>query len=104
MFGCLLGHGAIVGAWWLTCVDLAAEAEGRLAYAGAHDGAVLGLIADGLVLAVLDIVARCLAPGRRQGGEGLEFVTWRFTPSVPRTLGGIDGKEGRISPQNDIFS
>lgn len=49
----------------LTGVDLAAEGENCLAYACTDDGAVLRFVADGLVLAVLDVVARCLAPGSR---------------------------------------
>lgn len=41
----------------LTCVDFTAEAEHRLADAGAHNGAVLRLVVDNLVLAVLDELA-----------------------------------------------
>lgn len=38
----------------LTCVDFAAEAKDSLPDAGADDGAVLGLVVDDFVFAVLD--------------------------------------------------
>lgn len=60
----------------LTGIDLTAEAQYCLAHARADYRAVLCLIVDGLVLAVLNVLARRFAPRGREGCEGLKFVTW----------------------------
>ena len=46
----------------LTRVNLAAQAEDRLADARPDDGAVLGLVVHDLILAVLDVLSTRLPP------------------------------------------
>jgi hypothetical protein len=57
-----------------TCVDLAADADNRLAKSGANDRAVLGLVAHNLVDAVLDVFSVCFGPGSWEGAQGLKLV------------------------------
>ena len=82
-----------------TGIHLAAEAEDRLANAGAHDGAVLRLVADHLVLALFDVVPLRLSPGGGEGREGLELVAFGDVSILPLQPETMD-----ISPQYDMMS
>lgn len=93
-----------------TCVNLATNAKYRLAESGADHGAVLRLVADDFLVAVLDELSIRLAPGRRQRGQSLEFVAWHqsvkqelsnniasYSPQYVMTSGENWGGAGRLS-------
>ena len=58
-----------------TSVNFASEAKYCFANACADYRAVLRFVVDDLVLAVFDVLSRCLVPYLRQRRERLEFVT-----------------------------
>lgn len=68
----------------LTRIYLAAQAQYRVADAGADDGAILLLVVDPLALAAFDVFARRLAPRLGQRSKGLELVAWRLAAGLVR--------------------